>query len=611
MNKKIKLSHLMNNNIQLYSQNYDKTNKFIAISSIYNYFNDDPIIDYLNKFGSIKGYIKDKNEYNFKNFIMNLGIKYENKVVNKIIEKLKETSSVNSEEYKIVKDKNYQRFDKSLELTLKYLEEKIPVIFQAYLYNKELNIHGYVDILCRVDYIDKLFNIKNDEENNIINYLKNNKIEYIPIDIKLSKFEDEFKIENSYNQYIYIQIKSYLDMINKIYNTKNKYCFVIGKQDINNEKIKLLDIKIKHKYNYIDNNLNKALEWITTINNNNNNECLEWKLDKPNRKELYPNMKNTNDYPWRTVKKMLSNINNEITNIYYMGIDKRNILFENNIYSYKDDLFIDKLKLCFSEKTQTYNIIKNMIKCYKNNENYMKVTKIQHSSLDLDNIKEDKLMKKYIYIDIETVYNHYKYIDNKYNYIKDELITQIGIGYLNNNKEWKYISFQINKIDQDEEKDIITLFRNYINTMFDIYDDICFVYYTKAENKIFKEILVDNLLSKDNLYVYKNGESYQDFLKRKMEKNISYIDLHEVFIKREIYIRRLFNFKLKEIVKSLNREGFIELKYDHLKIKDGLSAMTVYLNSPNGINDNEKKILREYNEVDCRALYELHKFLNK
>lgn len=602
MNKKTKLTHLINNNIKFYHHNYDKTNKFIGISSIYNYFNDDPILDYLNKFGSIKGYIKDNNEYNFKNFIINLGTKYEDKVVNKIIEKLKE------EEYKIVKDKNYQRFDKSLELTLNYLEQKIPIIFQGYLYNKELNIHGYVDILCRVDYIDKLFEINNNEQNNIINYLKNNKIEYIPIDIKLSKFEDElkglssFKIENSYNEYIYIQIKNYLDMLNKIYNTKNKYCFLIGKQDINKDKIKLIDIEIKEKYNYIDNKLNKALEWIKIIQNNKDNECLEWKLDKPIRRELYPNMKNTNDYPWRSVKKMLSNINNEITNIYYMGIDKRNILFENNIYSYKDELFIDKLKLCFSEKTHTYNIIKNMIKCYKNNENYMKVIK--------EDIKDDKLIKKYIYIDIETVYNHYKYIDDKYNNIKDELITQIGIGYLNNKQEWKYVSFQINKIDDEEEKDIIRLFRDYINTMFDVYDDICFVYYTKAENKIFKEILVDNLLSKDNIYIYKNEESYEEFLKRKMEKNISYIDLHEVFIKREIYIKGLFNFKLKEIVKSLNREGFIELKYDHLKIKDGLSAMTVYLNSPNGIKDNQKKILREYNEVDCKALFELHKFLN-
>ena len=610
MNKKTKISHLINNNIQFYYHNYDKTNKFIGISSIYNYFNDDPILDYLNKFGSIKGYIKDNNEYNFKNFIINLGMKYEDKVVNKIIEKLKE------EEYKIVKDKNYQRFDKSLELTLNYLEQKIPIIFQGYLYNKELNIHGYVDILCRVDYIEKIFEINNKdtEQNNIINYLKNNKIEYIPIDIKLSKFEDElkglssFKIENSYNEYIYIQIKNYLDMLNKIYNTKNKYCFVIGKQDINKDKIKLIDIEIKEKYNYIDNKLNKALEWIMIIQNNKNNECLEWKLDKPIRKELYPNMKNTNDYPWRSVKKMLSNINNEITNIYYMGIDKRNILFENKIYSYKDELFIDKLKLCFSEKTHTYNIIKNMIKCYKNNENYMKVIR--------ENIKDDKLrgknllIKKYIYIDIETVYNHYKYIDDRYNNTKNELITQIGIGYLNNKEEWKYVSFQINKIEEEEEKDIITLFRDYINTMFDVYDDICFVYYTKAENKIFKEILVENLLSKDNIYVYKNGESYEEFLKRKMEKNISYIDLHEVFINREIYIKGLFNFKLKEIVKSLNREGFIELKYDHLKIKDGLSAMTVYLNSPNGIKDNEKKLLREYNEVDCKALFELHKFLN-
>lgn len=571
MSKKRKLSH------------YNNPENYFSVSKLYNYFTDDTLIDYLDKYGKSKGYYKNtltpfQSKYNFKNFIMNLGSIYEQKVVQKII------SLLNSDQYKIVKETSFQPFEISYKLTQQYLDEKIPVIFQAYLNSEQLHLHGYVDILVRTDFISKLFDFEGTKSlEDIVNYCFQNKIDYLPIDIKISNFDLNLSIESSssnYHQFIYAQMACYIKMLNEKLNCNNNIGFLLGKQFIFSNKLQLIKLEINDS---IFNKIIEGINWLICLEN----EGLNFTINPPSRKELFPNMKNNNNLDWSNVKSKLAFLNNEITCLYYIGIDKRNIFLDKNINSFLDKNFINELKNIFDQKSNTFNIISSIIEAQKNKNNY----KFKNQ---LINIPKDK---KYIYIDIETVYNHLKFVYDEFTPLKNEFIVQVGIGFMNEKNDWIYKSFDINKLDEKDEAEMLTNFKSYIYTLFDVYKEICFVHYTSAEDKIFNKIIKEG----------KKKISYDNI--NYIDKFISYLDLHNEFTNKKLFFKGLFNFKLKNIIEVLNENNFIKLSFKDLTVKDGLTLMTIYLQNPKFVSDELMNEIRLYNEYDCLSLYELHKLI--
>ena len=167
----------------------DKPNKktkndFISASSLKNYINNDPIIDYLSYWNidnlsqipNKERVINKENKNEFLNYLLNNGIKYEND----IYEKIKETHNV-VQVFKNMNDLNPENF----ELTKKYINEGQNIIYQAVLYNYENNTYGIADLLVRSDYINIFVpNTLDSEEEKI-----NNKYYYFVIDIKNSTIE--------------------------------------------------------------------------------------------------------------------------------------------------------------------------------------------------------------------------------------------------------------------------------------------------------------------------------------------------------------------------------------------------------------------------------------
>lgn len=513
-----------------------------SVSSIFNYILKDPIIDFFKYHGKTKGFFPDsfynKTSYSFEEFIINLGYKWENKVIEYIKNKINVIT--------------VEKSDNALEETIKLINTNTPVINQGFLKNEYF--HGYVDLLIHVDYIKELFDNVNDD---IFNFLERKDIKYVPIDIKLSYNEKN----KHYNKYIQTQLYLYGNMLYKILGKETNLImgFVISKQSLKG-KIKINVLKLT---DYLQKDAFEAYNWLERVKN----EGVEWDIFKMQNIELYPNMKNLYDSKWKNAKKIIANNKNEITNLYYCCSELKEKCFNNKIYNFKDPNFIKVLESKYKSNSNTLQIIKDMI---NNKENEILKTKI-------------KIRGKILYIDIENIYNHYKHILDEYNELNNELIVQIGIGFLNNENNWEYKSFDSYNysLRNENEEKIIKDFKKYIEYIQNENDHITFVCYTKAENKLFEKLDI---------------------------KNYSVIDLHEET--KKLRLKGLYSYSLKNVIKALNERQILEINYDNCEIKDGISAMILVLKKDKEkLNEHDINELKKYNEIDCRCLYELFKIL--
>ena len=72
---------------------------------------------------------------------------------------------------------------------------------------------------------------------------------------------------------------------------------------------------------YCDKVSKDGKKWLTVDLRHN---YIQFCLNPINRKELYPNLKNTYDGVYNKIKKTIAAKNNEITQLYYCSLDKRN-----------------------------------------------------------------------------------------------------------------------------------------------------------------------------------------------------------------------------------------------------------------------------------------------
>ena len=149
---------------------------YCSVSQIKNYLLEEPLLDYLNLYGDKSNHVKPHfEECDFSTFIMDMGNKWEEYVVNIIVEKCKKENI----SYTFVERKT------GYHQTKEALNKKTDIIFQPQVKDWNNNIVGYPDIIVKKKAFLKLFkfpldNIPDDE--------------YIVIDIKFSSIKSD---ENS------------------------------------------------------------------------------------------------------------------------------------------------------------------------------------------------------------------------------------------------------------------------------------------------------------------------------------------------------------------------------------------------------------------------------
>lgn len=541
--------------------------EMIRASSVRNYMLDDPLIDYLQEYNikSINS-VPRKSRYinqthdNFTNFLLEEGIKFEEKVMNDI----KKNHNVVTVCLSHRESKNSEKFNETVNL----MKKGVDIIYQGVLHNYNNKTFGVPDLIVRSDYINKLFNnnlIDKEEEK-----IKSDKLginfHYKIVDIKHCTIpfrKDNKHILNessvpAFKGQLYIYTKA----LNEILGINTNKAYIYGK----NSESGIIDYDTVDKI-FVE-KTEQAILWLRDMKTNGS----EWELNPPSREELYPNMKNTHDGFYRKIKNDINSKVNDITSIWWCGVKKRKTAHLNNVYDWKNPLCNSSI-MGFGLKDSRASIV-NKILDINRNENEIINPKIINYDRQKWKYKDDKLLE--IYIDFETITN---------------FIFLIGIGYEKDNI-WYYQYFLLEDKTLQSEINMFNKFIEYINNLL--------ILENKEKARFYHWFHVE----KTGYDKFKNKHLNLKF------QDLEFYDLLTIFNNEPIVIKGALNFKLKDIAKAMYSHKLINTTWSD-KINDGLSVMVdaeKYYNN----NMNKQIFFRDiikYNEIDCKVLWEMHNYI--
>tara|TARA_B110000858_G_C17806145_1_gene478052 strand:- start:532 stop:2634 length:2103 start_codon:yes stop_codon:yes gene_type:complete len=322
---------------------YIEWENYISSYDIKNYIKDDPILDYLSRYGDSK---KKDNPSAYDKYISdNLRT-----IRERIFKGISYSTTICVNKYL----KNYE----SIKRTKAAIDQKVIVIIRPLLVHE--NHYSIPDMLVRNDFLERLFNIVPDKLDTNYSIVK--------ITFKKLKIKDDIiqKMDRAVIAVSYLD-KCICDKVQKaktsvyLLNKKNK----IGKLIVDDND-KLLD------------KIDRGVSWLTELIRDGE----DFDVLNPSRWELYPNMCNRSDYGWHSRKKELADNANELTSIWNIGIKKRKELHHKGIYRWDD-----------VEQEDVPAKVFQIIKVNKSRKKYMNVV----NSLPQG--------KKYFFVDFETVNN--------------------------------------------------------------------------------------------------------------------------------------------------------------------------------------------------------------
>ena len=595
------------------------TSDWISATKTKNYLLKDPVLDWLEKYYMSLGYgisdnsvskerIKQDRELITKEFtilqntLFKKGNEFEKLIYQELENKVGKKNCVD-----VITSYKECCYDKMKD-TIKYLELGIPIIRQAVLYNDSNKTYGIADLLIRSDFINKLFDdkiehINNDEINIGCKFSPN--YHYRVIDIKWSQLQlcsDGFKILNSDRYPAYKgQLAIYNLALGKIQNYIPNNAYILGKSykfECQSEKYHNSSSFSRMGHILFDDFDNKyieltkhAIDWYRDMLTNGS----KWNLTTSYRSELCPNMCNNNDAPYTNIKHELAKKKSEITSIWKVGVKNREIAFTNKIFNWNDEK-------CTSERLgltkNTAIIVDNILDINRSTKQLYSPEKIKSELYNWRN--EDNYFD--FYIDFETINDvFYKDNINIHDNINESYIFMVGVGYIDNNKNWAFKEFHIDKLNLQEEVKMIKDFKTYVLNIFEknkkcSIKKMRFFHWSQAEM---------TFLEKFN---NKNNNIINTFL-----SNIDFADLYKIFISEPITIHGAVTFKLKDISNALSNAGLISSNWKNLNISNGLTAMLdgctyykfVEKNSPTKEMKDLFQEIINYNEIDCKVMFEI------
>jgi hypothetical protein len=353
-----------------------------------------------------------------------------------------------------------------------------------------------------------------------------------------------------------------------------------------------------------------AIRWVRNVRYNG----IKWSCNKPSIPELYPNMCNRYDTPYHGVKRDLADKLKELTQIWNVGVKHRKIAHKKGIYSWDDPN-------CSSENMGIHGkkvgpVIDKIIEINRDSIDLIKPNKITNN---MTNWKTKHDLD--FYLDFEGITGCLYYNDiNLENAKQDnQIVFLVGVGY-EDNGIWNYKSFLANSINREEERRVINEFIGFVNNRIDNYmtkhniknKNLCqprFFHWSHAEKSIL------GMLNKRH-----NNEWNQ------WKNNVTWIDMCKVFIDEPIVIKGAKKFSLKDIAKTMSFHNMIKTKWQENGPENGLDAMMEaieyyrYKSTKNNLDINnpidEKQLITmasiiDYNEVDCKVVYEIVEYLRK
>ena len=589
-----------------------KKNPNFSATKFRNYFLGDTVLDYLNTYGEKLGFQKDnKGENSYMEYILQRGQEFEKYIIDFLKPKFSKMTFVD------IQRQYPNGFDQSgVHETIRQMRLGTDVIYQGFLDDKELGIHGIPDLLIRADKLRELFDGFYPEFDMIEDTsTRKGKLVfphlYVVVDIKISTLEllksgtiSRNKLMKVYSAQLFVYNKILENLMFE--QTKIETPFFQPNVFLLSPRLKIGDsLILDGKQNIVRINLNKdlnmesskrkrkteekddeeieekifsvamrnALNWLKEMHVDGES----WDLLLPSREELSPNMKNKDDYPWHGVKSILAK--------------QQGSLSDRQGFSHEDSIAISEKRTTVEEHVSK---VKNSKK-----RRLMEVMNDVRTDAEADKA-EIQMIQIHPTIAISpekmNIYVDFEYISGSEFTFEPEYRTHlylIGMGYELNGK-FKYEHFMVNSLTDAEEKRII---KHWISRMQSIRQnrELQLVHWSKAEPghfSKFKEILQ-----------IRGTLNWQDLMK--LFENCP------AFLKEHCGI--LKDMKLKTVAKAMKKRGHIQSDWDD-EMTSGMEANMVIIRGvqqklPRFTDFADIERLIHYNMIDCATLYEIVKYV--
>jgi hypothetical protein len=573
---------------------------WISGTSVKNFMQDEPILDWFNIYYEKKKNILKQSSFKIdknicENPFLQKGLIFERQIYEDLKRKFpndcKELYNQNIDGE--INEENFNR-------TKKAIEEGIPIIMQASLMEPNLKLRGVADLIVRTDYLKKIFKNKITLDIDSERLPKKFKKKYyVVIDIKYSHLtlcvKDNLIRNNGRMKAYKSQLLIYNLILGSIQGYTPSRAYIMGKSwniDSKNYPERGFDCYDllgtinfeKFDKNYI-NKTKLAIEWIRNLRKNGH----KWSPLNPEIKEMCCNLSNYEDEPWRELKKQIVEQTKDLTCIWNIGKKVRDIAFDKNIRRYdQPECTVENLNL---KPSKTTEIIRQILKVNSIEEK----NNILPKKIVTKKYKWYKVYRNEFYIDFETFCDIPDFVNHNSSKNNGIFLFMIGVGFERNGK-WIYKCFKCKNKTILEERRIIKKFKKYIDkNKIDSKKKTRFVHWSYAEKNILDKVL----------------DRHKKLLKMWWD-DILWTDLCELFKSEPIVIKGATNFKLKVIARAMYSHKMIKTKYNDDSIKNGMIASLIAHEYYNNNKDSERlNEIISYNEIDCKVLWDILKFLRR
>lgn len=557
---------------------------------------------------------ESRGSNSFVQFIMEQGRKFESYVIRLLGERFGNSSIVS-----LGGELNCRSPEKVQE-TIDAMNKGIPFIHGALLHNPKTRTFGIPDLLVRSDWLNTLATLDHpltdDEEWIPAPKLRDTRrtdespvYHYRVVDVKFSTLclrSDATHLLNSGSFPAYkTQLYIYTQALALIQGYDSQKAYILGRRwkytskghtykgHTCFERLGVIDYAgIDAPYAQV---CNKAVEWIRDVRGE---DSADWNVTSPplSRPELYPNMCNTYDYPWHNVKEKIASEINELTMLWMVGPQNREIAHQAGIYDWKDERCNPDLLGVRGKYTN--NILTHILDI--NQPHSDRLLKLKPRTIEKNPCGWKNKSTVEFYIDFETINDVFDDFTEMPTCESLDMIFMIGVGYeCPETGKWVYQDFTVDTLSLQEERRICFEFVDFVertSRKHGVSDPLC-VHWAHAEKTQWTEAV--------QRHAGLQGSGFQLF------------DLHKLFKDEPIVIKGCLGFGLKQVAKSMKEYGFIQTSWTTSSCLDGKSAMVgawkafkIAKERCIGMKDvPETREIVRYNEVDVKVLYEILLYL--
>jgi putative phage-type endonuclease len=639
-------------------------NKWVSATKTRNYIIEDPLIDWLEYHGNQHMSETTRANYDvgdrfesdlhnsmlFTSFLKENGVKFENYAMKELFSKF-------SDDIVIVANQYQARSLRKYEETVVAMNKGIPIIYHGVLHNHKNRTYGMPDLIVRSDWLNKIFSepviSETSEKDKALNLRlqEGESWHYRVVDIKFTtlnlRADGKHLLKSSNVEAIKSQLYVYNMALREIQGYNSSKAYIIGyrwnykKNSVISSGDGCFDraghINFKSTDRHIKKETRNALAWIQKVRRRGHT----FTVNPPSCPEMYPNMSNGLDGPWRRVKAKISKEIFEITSLWWCGLKNRKIAHAKGIFGWNDKRCLAKTLGIRGDKVTS--TLQQILDCNQdpeldisgrekdkettlNTEDLEEIYEEIHNEIEIiipHKIQSNLLLQwhgpKNIYknkkiplwIDFETTQN----MSLDKGLTGPSNIFMIGIVYRDiQTNEYIYKCFYTNDLTEQEEQRIFIEFHKFV-----------WEFSKKKKGKLILPDLIHWSHAERTFYNTaweKHGDSV---LKAGCKKIDTWCDLLKVFRDEPICIRGALNFSLKSIAKAFHSHGFIETVWDESDCMDGMSAMVLALKCYTSVTKEEMllgsskdimalptmRVIRSYNEVDCRVMQEIMTYIVK